>query len=136
MLEDKRETIIKSGNLIKSIKDSATFKSTYAKDESLLKAMLKNRFNKSTLEELSDYQLEELDKYLKKLDSYQTNKKEVATKNQIALIKTLWSQNYKGKDEKALDAYIKSLGALTKKGAEKIIKGLKTLNQGGHDGTK
>lgn len=119
---------MKKDELLKSIKATATFKSTYAKDESLLNAMLKNRFNKSTLDELSDYQLEELSKYLKKLDSYQTGKKEVATKNQMALIKTLWSQNYKGKDtelEKALDAYIKGLGALTKKGAEKIIGGLR-----------
>ncbi|WP_324172005.1 phage protein GemA/Gp16 family protein [Sulfurimonas sp.] len=117
-----------ASELLKSIKATATFKSTYEKDISLLTAMLQNRFNKPTLDELSDYQLEELGKYLKKLDSYQTGKTEMATKNQISLIKILWSQSYKGKDtelEKALDAYIKGLGALTKKDAQKIIGGLR-----------
>jgi hypothetical protein len=119
---------MKKEELLKSIKATATFKSTYEKDASLLKAMLQNRFKQSTLDELSDYQLEELSKYLNKLDSYQTGKQENATKNQMTLIKTLWSKNYKGKDtelQKALDAYIKGLGALSKKGAQIIIGGLR-----------
>jgi hypothetical protein len=125
MAEDTRETITKSeSDLVKFIKATATFKSTYAKDESLLKAMLQNRFNKQSLDELSEYQLEELGKYLTKLDSYQVGKKELATKNQMKLIQTLWIEKFK-KDNKAFDAYMKGLGALSKKGAEKLIEALK-----------
>ena len=136
-----------SQELLKSVKATETFKSTYAKDESLLKAMLENRFNKQSLDELSDYQLEELGKYLKKLDSYGIGKKELATKNQISYIAALWAGTCKTREdnnEKSILAHIKkmlkrdvkSLEALSKKEADVIIGGLKTLNQGGHDGTK
>lgn len=132
MAEDKTENSKAREQFIRSIKSSNVFKTTYS-NASLFKAMLENRFNKSTLDDLSDYQLEELDKYLKKLDAMQIGKVEMATKNQISHIRNLWKPigsetTLMSHAKTLLGKEVKTLESLSKKEAQRVIDNIKKLN--------